>query len=687
MNPLDRYTEGLNPEQTTALMASGTTLLVACAGSGKTRVLTRKVAKLIDVDGYDPNRIMALTFTNKAANEMLERLAGPDLLARPLDRNAVDSPWISTIHSAFYRMLSEDLPYVDRRYSPRLAVLDDSRAKIMIEGILKDFGYKEEDAEYNPLAIIKQIADARAAGFRYDQSDTQELMLGEDADEMMVLAYRIWGPYIEKKLAGDPKTNAKYVDFVDMIDLTVDMFRNHPQTREKWAGRYDYLLVDEFQDTDVVQAEGIRMLSAGHNNLFCVGDPRQLIYEWRGAAIQLTTKFTDFFANGSVLHMSHNYRSMKAVVDFGNVLIRHANFEVTDAVAVRQDMGDVSYLGHFANDDEEAAEVVGTIKAMLDSGRQPGDFAVLYRINALSAALEDHLMRAEIPYVVQGSTGFYAREEIKDILAYLHVLYEIRTTFADKDTRMRMNALLVGKYGFETEFGSFERIINRPNRYLGKAFIREWANNVRYGNDPLKALNAPFSKSYMSRNARDFASTLLQLTRVANESKIGDTIRDLRKMLDYDRWISRAMGDSVDSPKVDNLDTLCSRVDDFSSLKALLVYATAAAKPEETNGAAVQSVKLMTVHRSKGLEFPVVFVVGASDGILPHSRAITSEEERRIMYVALTRAMDTAFISGCAEFGSREGMSPSPFLDEMGVGSLNESPGEDVKSFMEGVQA
>ena len=271
---LDNHISQLNSEQRSALNSDGTTLLVACAGSGKTRTMVVRMLKLI-VEGADPSRIMGLTFTNKAAVEMLERLSGDDYLGRKLEKGALDSPWLGTIHSFFYRILAEDLPRFDHHYAPRICVLDENKARILIEGVLKEMGIGEDSPDFVPPMYLSQIAAAQASGFMYEDEDTRNLFLGEDSTHQENLIYRVWGKYIDKKLQGDPKTHAKYVDFSDMITLTVKMFRANPNIVSKWASRFDHILVDEFQDTDMLQAEGIRFLASEHNNLFCVGDPRQ----------------------------------------------------------------------------------------------------------------------------------------------------------------------------------------------------------------------------------------------------------------------------------------------------------------------------------------------------------------------------------------------------------------------------
>ena len=656
-----------NEAQQAALDAPGTTLLVAVAGSGKTRVLTQKVAKVIK-DGINPNRVLALTFTNKAANEMRERLECPELLGYPIDKDAIDSPWIGTIHSLFFRILKSDLPAVDPRYAPRIIPLDDYGRKRMIEDILKAEGYKSDDPEWDPCGILRAIDAAQSAGHCYE--DAAEYFYGETSTAMDAFVYKVWGLYIKKKLQGDQYKN-KFVDFSDMITLTVKMFREHLGILAKWQSKWDYILVDEFQDTDTLQAEGIRSLSACNNNLFAVGDPRQLVYGFRGAQIDLTTNFEGFFPNGNLLFMGTNYRSATKIVSKGNQLIRFADFDVPDAEANRTDNGSVEYLGHFGSDIEEAGEVVGTIKCLVDAGaRKPGDFAIVYRTNSQSLYFEDALMRAEIPYVIQGSHGFYAREEIKDMVAYLAIIHEIRTDYQDNETREMVNALLMPKNGFETKYGCFERVMNKPNRYLGKAFLREWANHVRRGIAPLDALRRNYARSYMERGASEFAYQLLGLvSRNPDNDGLGNLVADIRDTLEYDKYISKNFDETIDNPKIDNLNALQGAIAEQASLKSFLVYAGAMAKPETDTGVSDKSVKLMTVHRSKGLEFPVVFVVGLSEGLLPHWQAVLSgdvEEERRIAYVALTRAEDTAYLSGFVVRNGKGEMQPSRFITEMG---------------------
>ncbi len=656
-----------NEDQQAALEATGTNLLVAAAGSGKTKVLTHKIVKVIE-EGFNPNRVLALTFTNKAADEMRERLEKLELLGYEVEKDALDSPWIGTIHSLFFKILKSDLPAVDPRYAPRIVPLDEYKRKRMIEDILKAEGYEYEDIEWDPFGILRAIDVAQAAGYCYE--DASPLFFGEDSTAQEAFVYKMWGLYIKMKMKGD-KNNNKFVDFSDMITLTVKMFRQYPHVLAKWQSRWDYILVDEFQDTDILQAEGIRGLSDEHGNLFFVSDCRQMIYGFRGAQIELTTKFTDHFPNGNVLYMGLNYRSGTKIVGKSNKLIKFANFEVPDAEANRKDIGGVEYLGHFESDIEEALVVVNTIKALIDAGaRKPGDFAIVYRTNSQSLYFEDMLMKAEIPYVIQGSHGFYFREEIKDMVAYLAIIYEIRTDHQDVETREMVNALLMTKKGFETKYGCFERVINKPNRYLGAAFVREWANHVRRGVAPLDAFRSHYSRGWMEKNASKYAYMLLGLvSRNPNNDALDGLLADIRDELDYDKWVSRNFDETIENPKIDNLNALQGAIAEQASLKSFLVYAGAMAKPDDGNGVSGKSVKLMTVHRSKGLEFPVVFVVGLCEGLLPHWKAIMSgdvEEERRIAYVALTRAEDTAYLSGFIVRNCRGEMEPSRFVGEMG---------------------
>lgn len=1005
-----------NDDQIVALNAKGTVLLVAGAGSGKTAVITHKVSNIIKSGQAPPDRILALTFTNKAAEEMAERLAEPDLLGRPICKNAVDSPWIGTIHSCFYRILREDLPLVDSRYAPKIVALHPGKAKIMIEKYLKEEGITEDSPYYDPIGILSSISDAQAAGYFFETA--QELFFHEDSTDKDAFVYRAWEGYIKAKLIGDGKGN-RYIDFQDMISLTVKMLEEHPNILQKWQGKFRYILVDEFQDTDMMQAKGIKMLAQEHGNLFVVGDMRQCvpegtlitmfdgrkklvekvlagdkvqtycrrgltysfvnanvrsvkcdfiriklesgkeivctpdhkfpvgfvkgqrkggvvyvylmyhteygwrvgitrnvgsrlrsetcdymyviasfnneldarlhesyvslryhiptqvfkprgvrspyniegdalkmlykalgklhlegvdecfkhsgidreyvnvprsnggqerdkqpvirlslseqvsrhskntikprkrkypdrssvlhevilefqgsrikkhfssykkafifantlalkyngyvqehcttpgripsvkalvlpasnifrdmylyiqredgtfigdkviniskesgmrttydlevdqthlyfandilthncIYGWRGAQIALTTEFNERF-NGTTIYMNRNYRSGSTIVDRSNCLISHADFEVPD-VEANDTGGEVEYLGHFENDTDEAVAVVGTIQSYLDSDRKPGDMVVLYRTNAQSAAIEDKLIHEGIPYIIRGSAGFYAREEIKDMTAYLSIVHDIMTEFKDGPARYAINALLTGQYGFQTEYGAFERIINRPNRYLGRAFIGEWANHIRRGSTPMGALEmGQYSKPYMGRNAGDFARLLRSFVQFCYGDKfdLSQLVVFIRRALNYDTWISRNFTESTDNPKLDNLDTLQVRISELPDLKSYLAYASASAKPESDDGNNDKAVRLMTVHRCKGLEFPIVFVIGLSEGLLPHWRSMGGngiEEERRIAYVAITRAEEKVYLSGKVSSGSRGNMNPSRFLTEM----------------------
>jgi len=657
----------LNPEQLAGLEAMGTTLLMAGAGSGKTRVLTRKAAYLIKEHGVAPNRILALTFTNKAGNEMSERLSG--LLDLPIERGSANSPWIGTIHSFFYSILREDLPRADTRYAPRITVLDDTGAKRMVEKILKDeYGIPADDAE--PLTFLNAFAMAQTAGYTVDDAGPylEEIPNG-------AFIHRVWQSYMRVKRQGD-KYGAKYIDFSDMVTLAVKLLENHEIVLSKWQSRFDWILVDEYQDTDIQQFRGLRMLAEKHQNLFCVGDCRQLIYAWRGAEIKLTSDFMSYFPHGKVLYMTRNYRSLPALVSAGNSLI--SEMGLPDMEAHRTGDGRVTYLGHFGAPTDEATAVTENIQQLLSNGASPGDFAVIYRTNAQSAAVEDTLSHAGIPYVIQGSAGFYGRAEVKDMLAYMAVVHEVISGGSDEETREAVNRLLQGKYAAESGLEAFERVINRPNRYLGRAFLREWAEQLDTAN-PLAAMSyGHFSRSYMERNAHAWAGIITELVdrHRANPENLRQLVVDIRALTQYDAWLAKNSSDSADAVKQENLATLESRADDFTSLAEFLLYAASHAKPESENGESAKSVKLMTVHRAKGLEFPYVHVIGLSDGLLPHRYNMYDDaglgEELRIAYVALTRAEVGVFLSGCATRpGGDDCMEPSRFLRLLNLEELS----------------
>lgn len=646
--------------QTEALNASGSVLVMAGAGSGKTLVLTHKIGKLVR-EGIPAERILALTFTNKAADEMADRLARQELLGRRVERDSIGSPWIGTIHSALFKVLREDLPIVDPRYAPRIQPMDTSKSKRVIEEILKFRGYTPDSDEWDPIGILGIIAMAQTEGYWYETA--RHLFYHAESSPFDDLVYQIWGAYMEGKRHGDQRGN-KFVDFSDMISLAVKVFRERPEVVAKWQSRFDYVLVDEFQDTDKMQVEAIQRLTEKHGNLFAVGDVRQSIYRFRGAEPSLSLNFDKAFKDGYTLYLNTNYRSGKEIVYLGNRIISYADFKVPDCDADR-DGGNIDYLGQLPDDTAEAVEVARLIGQFIKNGSSPCDFVILYRTNAQSLPFEDELIKQAIPYIIKGSHGFYAREEIKDMIAYLQIVYEITDGADDQDTREAVNRLLIGQYGFNTKYGAFERVMNRPNRYLGQAFMGEWANHIRRGMHPLDALGCNYSKPYMERAAHDFEMQLMTICRLYDKSNLSALVSLMREMFKYDKWISRNFAEDTDNVKVDNLDALQSRINEYPSLPAFLNYATVAAKPENGNGKR-DAVSLMTVHRCKGLEYPIVFVTGVVERVLPHARSVDIEEERRIFYVAVTRAINQVFISG---FDSRfnKSHSPSRFIAELGM--------------------
>jgi len=619
----------LNPQQRAAVEHGGGPLLVlAGAGSGKTRVLTARVARLL-AHGVRPEAVLAFTFTNRAAREMRERIAravGP----------AAGRLWVGTFHATAARLLRREAAAAGL---PRdFTIYDRDDQEGVLRGILRDLDRTDEPARVG--AVLARISDAKNA-----------LVTPEEA------ARAATGP-AERRVA---EAYARYqaalrasgaLDFDDLIVETVRVLRR-AEVGARWAGRFEHVLVDEYQDTNHAQFRMVEALAAVHRNLFVVGDDDQSIYGWRGADLANVLEFERAFPGAAVVRLEQNYRSTAAILDAANAVIGHNRARKGKRLWCDRERGVPVRFALAADEADEARRIRQHLAAHVARGGRLADCAVLYRTNAQSRALEAELRRHAVPYEIVGGVAFYQRREVKDLLAYL---------------RLAVNP---------ADAVAFWRVWNTPRRGLGAAVeARVQARVAETGAPPLAALRALAAGGALGRATAGAAAFFDVLDAVASAGPEVPADAALRLVLERTRYLEHLAGEEDAAERRANVEELVASaaaagggrgatLAEFLAESALLTDAD-----RVTEG--TDRVLLLTAHNAKGLEFPVVVVAGLEEGLFPHGAALEDgpgiEEERRLFYVALTRARDEVLLTAAAfrrRFDGARGAAVSRFVDEI----------------------
>lgn len=630
---MTNFTDGLNDEQARAVThGDGPLLILAGAGSGKTKTLTHRIAYLIGELKVFPSRILAVTFTNKAAKEMRQRLA--QLLSENAD-NRQFMPWMGTFHSICVRILRMDGASIglDRRF----LIYDTDDQVSLMKQIMKARGLTDKDIK--PRAVLSVISNAKnemrsAEDFSRSARGPREQKIAE-----LFFAY-------EKSLK-----EVAALDFDDLLIKTVELLRNNSEIRQKWQRQFEYILIDEYQDTNAVQYALIKSLVNERRNLCVVGDDAQSIYSFRGADYTNILNFDHDFPGTTVVKLEQNYRSTGAILNMANLLINHNIHRTDKNLWTANGDGVNPKLWQLYSESEEALAIANEIQAQIANGRQYGDVAVLYRTNAQSYAIERALRQSYIPYKIVGGLRFLDRVVIKDVLAYLRLLYQ------------------------PSDRVSFLRIVNTPKRGIGAvsmAKFLEW--NAASGRDIIGGLLAVEEADNLTARAK---RPLLELGKILEElqreidGSPAELIEKIMKQTGYGDFIND--GTPQADERMENTGVLVAEAKAYVDVATFLEEMALMSSADTT---ADQQVTLMTLHAAKGLEFPVVFLAGLEEGILPHARVFDSgkaddiEEERRLCYVGVTRAREELFVS-CAnsrtQFGQIGYNVPSRFLDEMGL--------------------
>ena len=605
------YLDKLNPEQRAAVeQTQGPLLVLAGAGSGKTRVLTCRIAHLID-SGVPAWKILAITFTNKAAREMVERV---DALTGESGKDA----WVSTFHSCCARILRRDIEKLG--YKREFVIYDEDDRMTVIKGVAKSL--ELNDKEFPPKAIKAAISDAK------NRMLTPREWLKDAGDNFrnrkLCEAYEKY----EIALRGN---NA--LDFDDLLIKTLELLIEHPPVLQYYQDKFDYVLVDEYQDTNIAQYQFVRLMAGGKRNLCVVGDDDQSIYGWRGADIRNILEFEKDFPDCKVIKLEQNYRSTANILDAANQVIAHNAGRKEKALWTQCDPGDKVGLYHAMDERDEAAFAALMSKKLMNQGMRPGEIAVLYRTNAQSRVLEEAFVRAGVPNRIYGGQRFYDRKEVKDLIAYMRALVN-----PDDDVSVR-------------------RIINEPKRGIGDSTVEALA--LYAGENDLSLMAAVLDSegaglsSRAQRLVSGFADLMVELTEAMYSMSITEFTEALIEKTGYVKALEQSKTEE-NQTRIENIRELEGAVSEFAKLNPEgtltdflenVALITDVDNLNQTSGA----VTLMTLHSAKGLEFDAVFLVGMEEGVFPLSRALFDEtaleEERRLAYVGITRAKKKLYLS------------------------------------------
>lgn len=607
--------ETLNDMQQMAVFhTEGPLLILAGAGSGKTRVLTHRIAYLMEEKHVSPYNIMAITFTNKAAAEMRNRV-------NKIVGFGAEQVWVSTFHSACVRILRR---YIDRiGYSTDFTIYDTDDQKRLMKNVIKDLNL--DSKIYKENGMLNKISD-----FKNKLMTTGDVASMARTDFKMLNVSKIYDNYQEAL----KKNNA--LDFDDLIMKTVQLFTKCPEVLESYQDRLQYIMVDEYQDTNAAQFAFVKLLAKKHQNLCVVGDDDQSIYKFRGADITNILQFEKYFPNARVIKLEQNYRSTKNILEAANAVIHNNEGRKDKTLWSDNEKGDKIDLYQAEDGYSEAEMVASTIKENVDNGRSDySDYAILYRTNNQSRVLEEKLMMKNIPYKIIGGQNFYQRKEIKDIIAYLRVISN------------------------PTDDIAVERIVNVPKRGIGATTVDKVKDYARaYGMDLYEALMDVENIPGLSRAAGKIKKFTDLIEGYKKDEYYGEIEKLTKDILDDTGYVSELAAENTDEAngRIENIDELVSKIVEYQENAedpVLSEFLEEVALVSEIDNLSEDSsyVVLMTVHSAKGLEFPYVFLCGMEDGLFPGYMSIMSgdneelEEERRLCYVAITRAMKKLTIS------------------------------------------
>lgn len=624
---------GLNQPQKEAVQAfNGPFLVSAGAGSGKTTALTRRIAYLIRERAVSPHNILAVTFTNKAAAQMRIRVG-------ELIDTQYANPLIGTFHSVCVRILREDIHHLG--YEKNFTILDAHDQLVLVRKIAKELDLSKQ--QFAPRAMLEGISRAKNSLL---SSDLFSAQIDGYYEEQLARVYEIYQRTLRENHS---------LDFDDLIRLTIALFIEHKDVLKKYQENFKYVSVDEYQDTNHAQYTFITQLTSAHNNLFVVGDDWQSIYKWRGADIGNILNFEKDFPQAQTIKLEQNYRSTQNILDAAYTIIEHNSDRSDKKIWTDTGAGNplVSFEAH--DEREEAMYIVETVQKMMSDGYEGRDFVVLYRTNAQSRIVEEYFLKNGVSYRIVGGIKFYERKEIKDIMAYVKLI----TNYADVI--------------------SLERAVSSPRRGIGGKTLTEWLGGSRAKNmNPIEfgiseQLNQFVTAKSKQKVIYDFCYLITNARKYANKHSLTDLIMYLYEKSGFQNSLldGTTEGEARDE-NVQELLSVATKYDDIDNALNMFIEEVALVSDTDRIDQDTNMVHMMTLHSAKGLEFPIVFIIGLEEGLIPHNRAMVNntemEEERRLAYVGITRAKEKVFLLHARQrliFGSLESNLPSRFFEDI----------------------
>ncbi len=628
---------GMNPKQKEAVLATeGPLLIMAGAGSGKTRVLTHRMAYLLQEKLVNPWNILAITFTNKAAKEMKERVTR-------LVGTAGSDMWVSTFHSMCVRILRREAEQIG--YSRNFTICDQSETETLMKRIVKEKNL--DSKKFEPRAILGKISNAKNELLTPEEYAN---MTGNYFDNIVAECYGAYQRHLK---------NAQSMDFDDLIMQAVKLFEKYPETLAYYQNKFHYIHVDEYQDTNFAQYKLVQLLADKFNNICVVGDADQSIYGWRGADMANIMNFEKDYSNAKVVLLEQNYRSTKTILKAANGVIQNNNNRKDKKLWTDNVEGEKITYYRAQSEHDEARFIVSTMQQQVqEKGRKYGDFAILYRTNAQSRVIEDTLVKSNIPYKMVGGHKFYDRKEIKDVMAYLRLISNPADDL------------------------SFNRIINVPKRGIGGVSLQklyDFSNIYDYSYlDAAKNVSLSPLTGKAATETGKFAKMLTDLQQMAEFVSVTEIVEQMLEKTGY--ITSLEQENTLESEtRIANINEFLSVTQEFdkltdgeSNLTDFLTDLALVSDLDQVEEEPQSEVTLMTLHAAKGLEFPVVFVIGMEEGIFPSFRSLMEEaemeEERRLAYVGITRAEQELFITNAYSrllYGRTQNNPPSRFMQEM----------------------
>ena len=640
----------LNEAQRAAVeYIDGPSLVIAGAGSGKTRVLTYKIAYLLS-QGMKPWSIMALTFTNKAAREMKERIG--KLVGNDLAQHL----YMGTFHSIFSRILRAEAEHIG--FNNNFTIYDESDSRSLIKAIVKEMGL--DDKKYKPAAVHAKISMAKNNLMSAAAYESDAAIFEQNKRAQMPEVGKIFVAYVQRC------KQANAMDFDDLLTLTYQLFREHEDIRHKYAARFDYVLVDEYQDTNHVQMSIVMQLCQEKQRVCAVGDDSQSIYSFRGANIDNILNYQRQFQGTRLFKLEQNYRSTQTIVEAANSLIKHNRNQIPKDVFSENAKGEKIQYKPAYSDKEEAAIVAKDVKRIRrEDGCQYSDFAILYRTNAQSRSFEEEFRKQGIPYRIYGGLSFYQRKEIKDIIAYFRLV----ANPDDEEAIKRIinypargigatTVLKIADCAHQNQV-SFWEVIGAPERY-GLAVNKGTMNKL----ETFRLLISSFIERAQTTDVYELGDAIIKESGISQDIMSGKDADDLARQENLEEFLSGMSAFVEERREEGSFDELF--LQDYLQDVALLTDADSDGDKDEPR------VSLMTVHAAKGLEFPTVFVVGLEENIFPSPLSAASlrdlEEERRLLYVAITRAEKHCILTNAKNrwrYGKMEFDNPSRFIDEI----------------------